>query len=145
MKPTITWIIIADSGSAKVLENAGPGEGIVQLPKLVFRTDDVKQYSDQQGRSFASASSARHKFEQHQGGDPASLKYIDEVISSLEKADENGEFDRLVICASPTVLNKMRRRMPKQLNPKIILELDKNLANINLADLPKHFNDVLVL
>jgi protein required for attachment to host cells len=67
MKPTKTWIVIADSRSAKILENSGPGEGIVQHPSLVFKVDSVKQYSDQQGRSFASASSARHKFEQHQG------------------------------------------------------------------------------
>jgi protein required for attachment to host cells len=145
MKPTKTWIVIADSRSAKILENSGPGEGIVQHPSLVFKVDSVKQYSDQQGRSFASASSARHKFEQHQGKDPTILRYIDEIISTMQKANEDGEFDRLVVCASPEVLHIVRRRMPKQLKSKIVLELDKNLANISLADLPKQFEDVLVL
>lgn len=145
MKPTKTWIIIANSESAKVIENSGPNKGMFQLKDMTFQAVDVKQYSDRQGRSFASASTERHKLEKHHGVDAASWQHIDELISSLQKADNTKAFDRLIVCAPPEILSILRRQMPKQLNSKVFSELNKNLANINLADLASHFDDILVL
>src|SRR3546814_18230615 len=39
MKPTCSWIVIADGAQARILENHGPGKGLVPLPaKALHKT-----------------------------------------------------------------------------------------------------------
>src|SRR3546814_4363114 len=37
MKPTRSWIVIADGAQARILENHGPGKGLVPLPAGVMQ------------------------------------------------------------------------------------------------------------
>ncbi len=59
MKPIITWILIADAGSARIVENRGAGKGLWQLENKVFRPPENNALADQEGRTFNSGSPAR--------------------------------------------------------------------------------------
>jgi hypothetical protein len=66
MKPTRTWILIADGARARVVENLGPGKGVSEVAGMEFsqpaeRNRDIM--SDRPGRSFESADNARHGME----------------------------------------------------------------------------------
>ena len=55
MKPTKTWIMIADGARARILENEGPGRGLKEVPNMTFAGDHSATHNivdDRQGRSY---------------------------------------------------------------------------------------------
>ena len=64
MKPTVTWIVIADGDQAKVFEHEGPGKGLKAVTDMLFEQAHLKAgdiMADKQGRSFSSAGSSRSR------------------------------------------------------------------------------------
>src|SRR6218665_1687876 len=58
MKPTVTWIVIADGNEAKIFEHRGPGKGLQAVPDMHFEQAPLKAseiMADKPGRSFSSA------------------------------------------------------------------------------------------
>jgi len=145
MKPVRTWILIADSKAARVMENCGVGKGLSQVSGKVFRAMKRVGFSDQEGRSFNSGSGAHHKLEPHHGEDPVIQNHVRQIVQSLIKSHQAREFDRLIICAAPATLGLIRCQLPSQLKKLTIAELDKDLTNIRPIDLPDHFKEVLAI
>ena len=57
MKPTRTWVLIADGARARILENDGPNHGLIAMEGLVFHGDHSATHDlvpDREGRSFSS-------------------------------------------------------------------------------------------
>src|SRR3546814_295020 len=55
MKPTRSWIVIADGAQARILENHGPGKGLVTLPAGVMQTTSSPSRdidTDRPGRGY---------------------------------------------------------------------------------------------
>jgi hypothetical protein len=67
MKPTVTWILVADGAHARLLANRGPGKGVEQLEAINGdHRPDSELVRDGLGRSFESSGSAgdmRHAIE----------------------------------------------------------------------------------
>ena len=68
MKPTQTWVLIADGARARVLQNDGPGQGLHPVEGLVFlgvysATQDF--VSDGLGRSSSSHGPGHSAIEPH--------------------------------------------------------------------------------
>src|SRR6476646_5665499 len=66
MKPTKTWIMIADGARARILENEGPGRGLKAVPNMTFAGDHSATHNivdDRQGRSYEANSLARSAVE----------------------------------------------------------------------------------
>lgn len=145
MKPTRTWIFLADSGSARIVENCGPGKGLFQIFETKFETDNESKFSDRQGRSFDSASTGRHKLEPNRNGDADLAENIKSVLKVLKRSHDNSEFDQLIVCAAPHTLGAIREQMPNSLKKPTIAELSKDLVRVSTADLPKHFESVLAV
>ena len=76
MKPTRTWIVIADGDQAKIFEHDGPGKGLravkdVQLEQEHLKASDIM--ADKPGRSMSSAGpGARSAVEYHT--DPVEMR-----------------------------------------------------------------------
>lgn len=145
MKPVKTWILIADANRARILENPGPGKGLLQLKNKTFTAEEAKFIDDDRGRTFNSASPARHKMESNFSADPMLMDHIDNVFKALEASFSADEFDRLVICASPNTLGVMRERIQNDLQAVVIAEVPKDLTNIPTTEMASHFNEILVL
>lgn len=149
MKPVKTWILLADGARARVFENLGPGKGLQHLPKLDMQQEPLQTrdiVSDQQGRSFSSASSARSAMEP--GTDPAEKReedFIKGVADRLASQLQRGAFDRLVVAAAPSALGDLRRHINDHVRKTILAELPKDLSNTPTKELPSHFADVLAL
>lgn len=149
MKPTVTWILIADGAQAKVFEHTGPGSGLTPVTDLMFE-EDPKQareiMADKPGRSFASAGDGRSAMEY--SSDPVKVRearFVKSVAEALDHKLQESAFSRLIICAAPTALGDLRGAMSDQLKAAVVAEKDKDLTNLPTAQLEKHFDDVLVL
>ena len=63
LKPTMTWILVADGAHARIYENLGPGKGLREIPgealeQSIPPTRDLG--TDRPGRVSESVGGARH-------------------------------------------------------------------------------------
>lgn len=150
MKPTITWIVIADGDQAKIFEHDGPGKGLRALKDLQFEQAHLKAseiMSDKPGRAFSSAGpGARSSIEY--SSDPVAVRerrFVEDLADVLHKQLADGKFDRLVIAAAPTALGDIRPALSEQVKAKIIAEMPKDLTNVPTAKLADHFDGLVAV
>jgi protein required for attachment to host cells len=147
MKPTITWILIADGAHARLFSNGGPGKGIEAVPGGVINGDhrpDRELVSDGLGRSFESSGDMRHAIEPRI--DPhRELKrtFAHELADMLDQRLREKAYDRLVIVAPPKALGDLRAALSAHVKPLIHAELNKDLVKTPTAELVSHLDKVI--
>lgn len=145
MKPIKTWILIADSSRAHIVEHRGPGRGLHPLANMSWSAPKPSEFEDDPGRSFSSAGSMRHKMEPHQGNVERGEAFARALFADLVKLKRARQFDRLILCAPPAMLGSLRKCLPDQLTSNVTAEVAKDLVQISPAKLPTHFSDVLAV
>jgi len=148
MKPTVTWVLIADGAQARVLEYSGPSKGLVQLEGLKFQDARLKSgeiMSDRPGRAN-SVSGSRAAIEHRT--DPSDFReseFLRSVADMLNQKSLEGAFRKLVIAAAPQALGELRRFLTPGTMEKVTAELSKDLTTVPILDLGKHFEGALTL
>src|SRR5215207_4514376 len=109
MKPTITWIVVADGNQAKVFEHDGPGKGLHAVRELQFGQEHLRAreiMADKPGRAGNPAGpGSRASMEYHT--DPVDVRerrFVEHLADVLEEKHRAGAFQRLVIAAAPAAL-----------------------------------------
>jgi protein required for attachment to host cells len=150
MKPTITWIVIADGDQAKVFEHEGPGKGLKVVQGLQFEQEHLQAreiMADKPGRGHSSASpGARSSMEY--SSDPVAVrerKFVEKLADVLDEKKREGKFDRLVIAAAPTALGDIRPALSDQVKETILAEMPKDLTNIPMPKLVQHFDGLIAV
>ncbi len=140
-----TWIVVADGARASILNYEGPNKPLAQVQggALAHINEPSRDLaSDKEGSIFTSPGGSRstrdfptdpHEFEK--------VKFAGEIVDFLEK--HSTWFERLVLVSPPKMLGELRRQLPDTIKDKIYREVDKELANIPVDQLPKHLKDVI--
>ncbi len=149
MKPTRTWVLIADGARARLLENDGPGRGLHAVEGYVFSSDHAATHdlvSDREGRTHSSVGPGRSAVAAH--SDPHrelkakfAVHLADVLASSLEKR----AFDRLVIVASPVTLGDLRAAIAGDVRARIVGEIAQDLTKTPNAEVGEHIKSVLIV
>src|ERR1051325_10652710 len=98
MKPTITWIVIADGDQAKVFEHEGPGKGLTAVKELSFEQDHLKAseiMADRPGRAGAGTAPGSEAAMEYRS-DPVAVrerKFVERLADVLEEKRVEGRFD----------------------------------------------------
>jgi len=149
MKPTTTWILIADGAHARVFANRGPGKGIEAVQGGVINGDhrpDHELVRDSAGRTFESVGDTRHaitpKTDPHR---ELKRDFAKHLADMLDRSYADKAFDRLVLVAPPTALGDLRAALTAQVKPHVYAELDKDLVKTPTAELPQHLGAVLAV
>jgi protein required for attachment to host cells len=146
MKPTTTWILIADGGRARLFANHGPGKGIEVIDETL-KADHRPTHEivdDRLGRTFESKGESRHAIAAHH--DPhreLKQKFAERLSELLDHKRKQNAFDRLVLVAPPTVLGDLREALTAPVRGVIRAELDKDLTKTPYAELPEHLAAVM--
>jgi protein required for attachment to host cells len=150
MKPTITWIVVADGDQAKVFEHEGPGKGLKPLKELNFEQDHLQAreiMADKPGRGHSSASpGARSSMEY--SSDPVAVRerrFVERLAETLNEKQQEGRFHRLVIAAAPTALGDIRPALSEQVKETILAEMPKDLTNVPIPKLAQHFEGLIAV
>jgi len=145
MKPTVTWILIADGAHARLFANRGPGKGVEQLE--VINGDhrpDSELVRDSLGRSFESVGDTRHaitpKTDPHRELKRDFAKHLGKV---LEQGLAEKAYDRLVLVAPPAALGDLRASLSEPVKHAIYAELDKDLVKTPTDNLAEHLGAVM--
>ena len=149
MKPTVSWILIADGGRARILENRGPGKGLQAVEGMVFERElppSREILTDRPGRSIESHGAARHAIEN--ASDPhRELKraFAKQLCEVLESKLEEGAFQRLALVAPAVTMGDLRQALPAKLQKAVVGELVEDLTKVPNDRVPRHLANVLAL
>ncbi|GAA0302319.1 host attachment protein [Rhodovulum strictum] len=143
MKPVRTLVLIANEKEARLLVNTGPGKGLEELSAFDKATEI--RYSERPGRSQAAPGAARHGFEpstpeREQNREAFARDVLD--IAATEWA--NGSYDRFAMSAPPAMLGALRGHIAAPLAEALAADLNKDLVGVAAADLPRHFEDIIL-
>ena len=147
MKPTRTWVVIADGGRAKVFESHGPKSDLAHIDDMDLEAElppnrDI--LADRPGRVIESHGRARHAIENSTDPHKALKREFASMLGdSLAVSLAKKRFDRLVIVAPPPVLGDLRDVLSKRVKARIVAELGKDLVKTPRSELPRHLEDVL--
>jgi len=147
MKPTRTWILIADGAHARILQNAGPGKGLQALEGRVWHGDHAATHelmTDRTGRAFSSTGPARSAIEPH--SDPhRQLKrnFVHRLADALSDRWRDRAYDRLVLVAAPSALGDLRAALSPEVRTAVVAEVPKDLTKTPDAAVAEHLKDVL--
>jgi protein required for attachment to host cells len=149
MKKTVTWVLIADGARARVLEHTGPGKGLKAVDGLDFAIDPVQAHdlvTDRPGRGHSSGGSNRGAMEPRT--DPVAYReteFVKSLAAMLDRHQQQGDYDRLVIAAAPIALGDIRKAITAGVRKTIVAELDKDLTKLPTQQLDKHLDGILGL
>ena len=147
MKKTVTWVLIADGAQARVLENTGPGKGLKQVEGLDWEIEPLQAQdivSDRPGRSHSSVGSGRSAMEPKTDPvDHRETEFVKSLAAVLDRKQQQGAFDRLVIAAAPIALGDIRKAISANVRNTIVAELNKDLTNLPTAQLDQHLDGII--
>jgi protein required for attachment to host cells len=146
MKKTVTWVLIADGAQARVLENTGPGKGLKQVEGLDWSIDALQAQeivtdrpgSKSGGGAFGGGMEPRTDPVEHR-----ETQFVKSVAATLDRKQQQGAFDRLVIAAAPIALGDLRKAISPAVKKTVVAELNKDLTNLPTAQLDQHFEGIV--
>lgn len=129
---TVTWVVTADSTSAKFFEIQKIGGEFRPINELSHAESQMKGsdlVSDRPGRTFDSAGNGRHAMAPHADvkGHEADV-FAREVCQYIENGRARNRFDRLVVVAPPDFLGRLRQSISPAANKMVTESLAKNLV-----------------
>lgn len=137
--PHDTLFLIADGEKALFLRNDGDEKYlnlVVENTREIDNPPNREQAANRRGRMFDGTGhkSAVDDTDWHQ---LAKDRFAAELSDILYKRAHQGDFEKLVIVASPSTLGEVRQQLHQEVSDKILYEVDKDLTNHPLDQIEK--------
>jgi protein required for attachment to host cells len=137
-------ILIADGQKALFLRNDGDEKYlnlVVETKEEIDNPPNREQAANRRGRMFDGNDhkSAVDDTDWHQ---LAKERFATDISELLYKRAHRGDFERLVVVASPQALGELRQNWHKEVRDKIIGEIDKDLTNHPIEEIEKQLSAV---
>jgi len=146
VKPTRTWIVIADGSRAHILLNEGPGKPLSFIPGSDFRhptPPNREIYTERPGRTHESGGVSRSEEDRNDAHRQQKDQFVQTLIGFLKEKLSMKSFDRWVLVAPPEILSDFRNRMDHTLKDTLAGELAKDLTKIPSNKILDHLHGVL--
>jgi len=146
MKKTVTWVLIADGAQARVLENTGPGKGLKLVEGLDWAIEPLQAQdivtdrpgSKSGGGAFGGGMAPKTDPVEHR-----EAEFVKAVAQTLDRHQQQGDFDRLVIAAAPIALGDLRKAITAGVKKTVVAELNKDLTNLPTDKLNQHLDGII--
>jgi len=149
MKQNRTWIVVADGAKARILLYTARQKGVQQLPDGEFHDPHLPTHelvTDRQPRVHESVGTARHavgpRVDPHKQREE---QFLTRLAAHLERAEQHGEFEHLVVVAPATALGDLRKEFGPQLQKRIFAEITHDYAYQSNDYVYQHIKDSLPL
>jgi protein required for attachment to host cells len=133
-----TWFLVANTSVARIYK-VGPQQSLIQVEVLTHpesRLHNQDLVTDKPGRDFESVGSARHSFEPRTWPKQNEFHIFAKLLSEhLEKALNNGSYEKLYLAASPALLGLLRQELKANTQKHISGELDKDMTQMKPEEL----------
>ncbi len=146
MKPTRTWVVVADGSRAHILLNEGPGKPLSFVQGTDFRhatPPDREIYTERPGRTHESAGVSRSSVHRNDAHAQQKEQFVQIIIGFLKDKLQASDFDRWILVAPPEILSDFRQHLDQPLKDVLAGELAKDLTKIPTDKISSHLHDVL--
>lgn len=136
-KKKVTWILVADGSRARIFTKGYKKlENVMGQDFVGENLKDSEIYMDKAGRSYESANPMRHAYEPRTDWHQYNKElFAKELCAVLDKANENSEFDELIIISPPKTLGDIRGHLCKQTIAKVTAEIPKDVTKFTEHEL----------
>ena len=145
MRAVQTWILVANTRSARALCNLGPGKGISQVRGACWVAEAPHSYSDRAGVGHSIAGPAVAAKDQADPAELAAIDFADSLAEMLQSARRDGRFERLVVVAGPAMLGLLRKALTADVRRTITVEVAKDLSHLTPSQLVSHLGEVMAV
>lgn len=145
MKPVVTWIVLANAKTTKVLEHRGTGKGLTALGRYTWHAPVARVPTDKAGVGHSIAGPAISAVEVTDAKAVNDALFAKDVIQHLAKAQSAKAFDRLVLVSGPHMLGLLRAQMNTALKAVLLGELDKDLSMQPTNGVAAHLGELLAV
>ena len=126
------WVLVADSGKARIIELRRKPAEFHEVQELVSESQhrpSRELMSDASGRAFhVQGPSSHSKVPRSDAHDRAKYTFSRKLIEKLEQAANMNAFERLAVVADPKTLGRLRQHMSKSLAARVTDELNLDLV-----------------
>ncbi len=145
MKSIKTWIVLANAKTALFFVNSGPGKGLATAGRGEQHAEPPRPYADRAGAVHSRVGPGVSAVEQSDPKNLAETEFAAALSTYLHTCFEDDAFERLIIAASPHMLGKLRKALPEAVAKAVVAEIDKDLTQIPIKDLPRSLQDVIAV
>lgn len=96
-----------------------------------------EQAANRRGRTFDSGSPGRSAYEDTDFHQLAEDRFAADAADMLYKRAHKGEFERLIVVAPPKTLGELRQHYHKEVQSRLIGEIDKEATNLPPDDIAR--------
>lgn len=140
-----TWVLVADGEKALFLENVTDGEDPHFKVRRLEEQDNPSDRAQsanrpgrmQEGRPGNQNAGPRSAFDDTDWHKLAKDRFAVDLSDILYRLVHRGEFEHIVLVASPGVLGELRRTLHKEVAARVVGEVPKTLTNHSLDDIEK--------
>lgn len=105
-----TWVVVADGGRARVLEERRQGQALLERIAFAHSESDDVYPRDKPTRVRESVGLARHAVTRRTTPhDEGERRFLSRVAARLEQGGAHREFERLILFAPPRALGVLRQ------------------------------------
>ena len=127
-----TWVLIADGEKALFLRNdlnaKNPDLSVIRKDEQHNPPDSV-QSASRPGRKPDAGINQFSAMEETDWHELAKERFASDLAERLYKYAHRGAFDRIVLVAAPNVLGALRKELHKEVQDRVVAEIDKDLTN----------------
>jgi len=138
------WVLVADSGQARILSYQPGGQGLEQLevlesPARHDRSRDLT--SDTFGRTYSARGPAKHSLKSRTDAhDHMEQEFVRSLAAKLSLAARGGDYDELILIADPRTLGRLRGFVSDVEASRVSHQLNVNLTSSSLDDLERRIH-----
>ena len=149
MKQNRTWIVVADGAQARILLYTSRQKGVQQVPDGHFHEPHPPTHelmTDRQPRVQESVGAARHAVEPRiDPHEQREAQFLARIAAHLERAEQKGEFEHLVVVAPATALGILRKEFSPALKKRVFAEITHDYAHQSNDYVYRHIKENLPL
>ncbi len=136
--PNDTFVVVADGRKMLFFRNDGDAQNpnlVVERKRVQDNPDNIDQRTDAPGRSFSSVGAGRSAYEETDFHQLEEDRFAAETADLLKKRALNNDFEKLIIVAPPKTLGELRKHYHKEVESRLIGEIDKTLTGHSVEDI----------
>tara|TARA_R110002096_G_scaffold97487_5_gene217285 strand:- start:1298 stop:1750 length:453 start_codon:yes stop_codon:yes gene_type:complete len=130
--PHNAWVFVGDGEKALLFINDGDDVHPNLITMAVEEQENPRteeQGTDKPGRVNDGMNLHRSAVEQTDWHRIEQDRFAAAMADRLYKAAHRGEFDKLIVVAPPRILGELRHAFHKEVQDRIVVEVNKNLTN----------------
>lgn len=145
MKPVVTWVVLANARTIRVLAHRRTGKGLAAMARQMWHAPDVSLPNDKAGVGRSIAGPGVSAVQQTDPKEVNDWMFAKEVTDQLVKAHQSKAFDRLVLVLGPHMLGLLCANMGTALHAILLGEIPKDLSMQPIADVETHLGELLAI